>query len=240
MDFLRNRSFRATLLCHREVSLERCIKPECMAGLHLALEEQAVAGEQASDTSAPVEFRCGERTISVAEPITKAALALLSARWPLPTPFPDLFGEATQRLKAGATGVRDGTAQRAKLAADLLTLASRHVVRIGVDPPPFVIRVSEFPTASPLSRLQALDSEVVTNRRHEQVRLPTLMRKLLPHLDGHRDRAGLADELSRWISRKELTVEQHGQPLASVSPVMLHDILQHALEDLAKSALLIA
>src|SRR5262245_35161847 len=125
MDFLRNRMFRQTLLCHKEVKLNRSLGPWRLVGFHCAAScrSQLASLDLHSDK---VEKFQGPKdvTISVTQPIVKAALVLLAESWPQTIAFSDLATQARSFLmsdpKATASGVDAETDARV-LGGALLT-----------------------------------------------------------------------------------------------------------------------
>jgi methyltransferase-like protein len=71
---------------------------------------------------------------------------------------------------------------------------------------PFTLtnQIGEFPTASPLVRLQIETSGRVTNQKSEPVQLNALMRFVAGLLDGRHDRAALAEKIAREVDSKSL------------------------------------
>lgn len=100
----------------------------------------------------------------------------------------------------------------------------------------------ERPVALPSARARAAERRSVANRRHESVRPPDLERHLLPLLDGTRDRAALAEELTTQAVAGGLTIQRDGRPVTEAAEVRaaLDAILDQALRSLARQALLTA
>ncbi|MEK7403942.1 MAG: class I SAM-dependent methyltransferase [Acidobacteriota bacterium] len=192
LDFFRCRCFRRTLLCHREVALDREIKPERLRELAVASPLRPVAAEPDLSAGAVQEFR-GPTGLSAttAHPLTKAALWELGRVWPEALPFPELL----ERL-----AVPD-----AALSEMLLQACAAGPVELHVSPPRLAARAGERPVSSPLARLQAREQDVVTTLRHTMVRLEgERERQLLLLLDGSRDRAALLNELAAPVPPEQL------------------------------------
>jgi methyltransferase-like protein len=81
----------------------------------------------------------------------------------------------------------------------------------------------------------------VASRRHELVKLSDLALRLLPLLDGTRDRAALTDALTALAVAGDLTVQRGGQPLTDPPEVRaaLAAMLGPTLDALAREALLV-
>jgi methyltransferase-like protein/protein-L-isoaspartate O-methyltransferase len=260
MDFLRNRSFRQSLLCHEGVTLNRKLKPARVMRLFASsCAEPVTEGEPDLRSDAVVKFRGADGAVlSIDHPLTKAAMRYLNERWPQAVPFDELVSDARQRL-ASDTG---GPSERADevdaeidteidteidaqiLGANLLKAYSysAKLVSLHAYAPPVARTVSEQPEASPVARFQAQTSPIVTNMRHERVTLDGFNRYLLLQLDGTRDRAALLRRfLEGPVADGVLKVQRDGQPVKKPAAVerLLEEALERNLRGLAQTALLV-
>ncbi len=243
MDFLRNRTFRKTLLVHADVTVNRTLRPDRLMNLHIASRAQAVS-EQPDLTSLGVEkFRSADgATLSVDQPVTKVAMTHLRSIWPQAIHFNDLL--AASRAQLGLDPSPDRSAMDAQaLAANLLKAYaySGNLVELHVHPARFTTEVSARPVASPWARLQADEPGQITNLRHERVELDEMARFLLRHLDGTRDRAALFDIVAKPLREGRLVVRQDDQPVEdpTQAEAILTEELATNLRWLAQAALLI-
>ena len=75
LDFLRNQTFRRTLLTRESKALTRKLSPERVFGLRIATKAQPVNASPNEDLQAPESFpRPGRRTLTTGRPLTKAAM----------------------------------------------------------------------------------------------------------------------------------------------------------------------
>jgi SAM-dependent methyltransferase len=187
-DFVRGRSFRQTLLCHRGRAPAQVPVPGSLAGLHVASPFRPVPPGPDSHTSASTAFHDPRgRTFSANDPLLRAALVCLAESWPRALPFEALWAGARARL--GPAG--DSGHNARSLETHLLRLYSWGLVELHACASAFVAATGERPAASPLARLQAEAAAVVTNLRHGLVPLDEQERLVLRLLDGRRDRAAL-------------------------------------------------
>jgi methyltransferase-like protein/2-polyprenyl-3-methyl-5-hydroxy-6-metoxy-1,4-benzoquinol methylase len=247
MDFLRNRTFRQTLLCHGGIRLSRRLRVEDLARFHVASLARPVAEPLDLHSLSPEQFRTPRGlVISVSQPISKAAMLHLSEIWPRYVSVVELLRCARQRLNGRASSQAASEAEDLQILGRFLvsayTAASRPgIVDLRSSPPRFTSNVSERPIASPLSRYQAESGNRVTNLRHEPVTLPELERRLLLNLDGTRGRPELLEMLLGLVHRGELQVEQQGQrvePKARVQE-LLANAVDRGLTQLVGLALLV-
>jgi methyltransferase-like protein len=234
MDFVRNRTFRQTLLCHEGIRLSPRLRVEDLAGFYVASPARPVAERPDLHSLSPEQFRTpGGPVISVSQPISKAAMLDLSEKWPRYVSVAELGQCARQRLSGRASSQGATEAEELQIMGQSLVSAYTAAPRPGIvdlrtSPPRYTSSISERPIASPLARYQAESANRVTNLRHEPTTLPELERRLLLNLDGTRGRPELLDILLRLVHRGDLTVEEHGQKVEA--PVRARELLSNVLE----------
>jgi methyltransferase-like protein/2-polyprenyl-3-methyl-5-hydroxy-6-metoxy-1,4-benzoquinol methylase len=245
MDFLRNRMFRQTLLCHRSIKLNRALGPWSLAGLHVAACLQP-ANAELNFAADIVEMFRGHNglNLSTSEPIVKAAFVCLTENWPKPIPIRELVIRARtlQTAKATVGTVPDadaGTATSA-LRSAVLTAFAKGLCELHAHPPPFAITPGELPSVCPFARWQAARGDSVTNRRHERLILDRFEQHLLPLLDGTHDRNYLAETLTTLASNGTLTVTVDDKRVGyscEIRPIMASE-LEKRLRHFGRCALL--
>jgi len=239
LDFFRCRLFRRTLLCHEEVALERPPDPQTLRRCHVTtrLRPRAAEGEPSPGEAEKFETAKGT-SLSTNNSFLRAAFHHLFKARPRSVPFETLWDAAWSSLgKAPAPGAETGL-----LAVPLLQCFMAGMVELNLQPPRFVMEVSERPLASPLARLQAQNSDRVTNLRHHIVPLNDLDRQVLQYLDGGHDRRSMLERLADTISGEVLATQADGQllpdaPQARADPA---ESLEPCLRRLAANALLMA
>jgi SAM-dependent methyltransferase len=185
LDFLRNQTFRRTLLTHDSATLTRKVSPERIFGLRVATQAQAVNASPDETSVAPETFRAPNgATLTTGQPLTKAAMMTLAQLAPAAIGFDELCRLAQSRL-GPSHAPRDD--DRNVLASELLQCYSVNVVELHSVPSPFVAEAGAFPRASAVAILQGARSAQVTNLRHEWITLDDEARRLLPLLTGTRD-----------------------------------------------------
>jgi cyclopropane fatty-acyl-phospholipid synthase-like methyltransferase len=192
-DFLFNRTFRRTLLCHREAPVDRAPGDQLLASLYVsALAEPATPTPNVRSTE-PISFKLDHgASISVNFPIVKAAFTRLYQVFPRALPFGDLFELA---LSDVADPAADPQQQRAILLSILLRGHLAHFVALHREPFALTASVSERPEVNVLARLLASQSKLVPTRRHKLVPVQAAERALLPLVNGKRDRAAIVNDL---------------------------------------------
>jgi hypothetical protein len=92
-------------------------------------------------------------------------------------------------------------------------------VTLRSDPGRYVDNISERPVALPLARVQAVDSERVTNAFHRSLLFDPLGRFILSAVDGTRDRAALIELVMTAIANGQFKLEQKGNAVTDVTTI---------------------
>jgi methyltransferase-like protein len=200
LDFVRLRRFRQTLLCRSEVPLERSVSPEKMTRLLLAeppgmrVRVDRSAGHSADAASA--EAPTVETAHSPEERVLQAMLDALHDASPRRLELAELMARVGASAE-GTTLKRLGSDAFRQLA---LGAAQAGALELHVHAPALVVEPGERPVASAVARLQIESDTIVTSLCHDSVKLDDAVSpKLLPLLDGTRDRAALRAELAEWL-----------------------------------------
>ncbi len=147
MDMLRNRAFRQTLLCHRDVRLVRQISGANLDGMFFA--GQLAAVDDPTNGAAATESSHGPRVFRSIGGDPRGICALESL----------VAARRLARRDAGRCAKRRPKCLRptsgGQLSEDLVQCVARGLVRLQAARDAFVGTVSARPAASPLARLQA-------------------------------------------------------------------------------------
>jgi len=246
MDFLRNRTFRQTLLIHQGATLRRKLDGIVLDGFFVASAARPVSAQPVLTHGVSEAFRTPNGlTHNIADALTKAALLLLAQKWPQCLPFEQLAALSRASLQQ-STGIASSGATREAderlLSDSVLQGFAARAVELRLRPPRLAQTPSARPVASPLARLQVEHGPTVTNLRHEPATLSDLHRRMLLLLDGTRGVDALVAALVKLAKEGKIVVPgQEGGP-AVTDDAMLAGVLRKAVEaglpDLATSSLL--
>ena len=240
MDFVRNRQFRQTLLCHEALQPTRALRPDVLQGLMVS--SAAVSDSASIDLAAktPIVFTNGKQRAEVTRPATKAALGVLTETWPRAIEVDALSAIALERAAPFLDDTPVGDARSAMLE-DLFGGAMYGLVALHTMPPSCTNRPSDTPRAHPVAAFQAESGNLVVNAHHEMFQLETLSLEVLKLANGTRRRGDIVDTLVEWFTSGRLEMEDEGQPITSPGAAreILSDRLEKALTTLTRSALLI-
>lgn len=210
MDFLRNRTFRETLLHHAGRTPRYDIAPERLEGMYVAGILRTDEPTVDVRPNKPVKFEGPSKVpVTTSTAILKAALVSLMNHCPLSLRFEALLEKARHQLARVGVELAPPEQDRRTLATGLLKIhMSADLIELSIAPPRFTIDASERPLASPAARLMAEDpaGEFVVTRRHDLVRLDDEQRRVLALLDGTRDAGAIAAStgLSEEVVRKTI------------------------------------
>ncbi len=237
VDFLVNRTFRETLLCHGEIVLDRNLSPTSLAEMFVASWAKTNSPREQARTMDAVKFATQRGHFESTNPLVKSALFHLSDVWPRAISFGQLFNAACAASGVAATPVVAG-----ELAANLLRCYCAEFVDISVHALPIASELSERPVATRLARYQAQHYTTAANLWHSSVPMNDYERLLLPRLDGTCDRAALVNLFVQMAVSGAITVYDGDRP--TVNPqrlaTLLVDSVRISLEGLAKKGLLVA
>jgi methyltransferase-like protein len=243
MDFVRNRTFRQTLLVHRDASFDRA--PSADRALNLCVSSR-VRPDALVDVRSRAEsvFRGPSAVTRTTEPLVKAALLHLGEIWPQSVSLTELISIARSRVNADPVVVDTDqlTRESRKLAEPLLRCYMSGQVDFSIRPSTFTISVAAQPLATPYARQQASESSRVTNLRHESIHLTDLERNALVHLDGKSNLETILGKIAESAAQGTMIIRDNGQRIADVARIkqILEKPLIAAIDELAHKALLVS
>ncbi len=243
IDFLINRRFRRSLLCHDDVVLDRSLPVDRLMSRFWFVGSARPQSERVHLSPGVEETFVAPtaESITTTNPIVKATLAYLHETSPRALSFDELHDAVRARLE----GARDiERVADDKLRRDIAVLLGHCVWSRLVKPQVHLMTINtvvgERPVASPVARYQAKSSDRVTNLRHEQIALDPLERRLLPLLDGQRDRATLVDILAGMAETEQIPIALDGRPVQDEEALrsILGERLDASLTRMASLALI--
>ena len=243
-DFVRNRLFRQTLLCHANARIDRGLGPRriqggLFAGRFTTDNEQANV-DLAATTNVTFQSPGNSRQLTTRDPLIKAAVVHISNAWPASIGFDELFQAA--RLSLGANQIEDASrveAARDNLATQLLRLYVSGMLELKFAPDRFTTQIAAKPATTAIVREQAARENRVTNQRHESVHTDDFVRHLCPALDGSRDRGSLMAYVKNLVEQGKLVIHRPEGSADQELEALLSRAVEQALQKMAKQALLV-
>lgn len=229
LDFLRNRLFRQTLICHDSQRPSYAVGAKQVFKMHIGSRLKSSTATVDFSNPLPQEFTTGSgMSVETTQQIFKAALVVLQGVWPGTIHFDDLLNQAARLLQSSGHS-QDMSDAGFTLASSLLTTyssTSQSLLEFVCNPPIFARQATSTPVACKLTMIQAEHEHLVSNRRHESVMLSDLERSVIKLLDGKRS----VDEVTDLV-RSELLGE------SSLSEA--HQSVAECIARLARCALLV-
>lgn len=200
LDFVRNRMFRRSLVCHQEAALSGKPSMQTVATLYVSANSRPEKLERPPGARPAMKYISPDgSSLSTDHPVTIEAFGYLDECWPRRVAFPALLKEASRRAAASSPhrakeADRDGQV----LAANVLKAysISPMLVELHRHSPHLANTPSERPVASRWARWQIRqNSRSICNLLHKRVLLDEPDSFLLLRLDGTRTVGDLCREL---------------------------------------------
>ena len=241
IDFLLNRRFRRTLLCHNQIQLSRNISVENVTPLHLAMSAGPDKLKTEEVDAMRTAFVLDNTRVETSDLVLKAALMHLKDVYPEFVAFDRLramaLEEARRDRSADRNRVESGHRQ---LAGNLLSGLCAGLLEVYLSPPRCTCRPSPRPLASQLVRMQADRGLPLATQRHDSLTVDEFSRWVVRRLDGRHDRKALTRELRREVNAGKITVRhKDGHPVQNVDGPILTRMIDGALNWASRAGLLV-
>jgi methyltransferase-like protein/SAM-dependent methyltransferase len=205
MDFLRQRFFRKTLLCHAAVELSRELDLDALRayGAYADLRPERALN---FSSSRPQDFLSpGGDSFRISHPLTKAALGILHEAFPEAVPLVRLEQQAAERLRKAGAGRHAG--DLGAYQTELFSLFASQGLRLTTRTDPIFHTVGERPRAHRLARAQASNGQgFAASARHQGLDLDPFAQHLLGLLDGTLTRSELGARMLEAVDGGVLTL----------------------------------
>ena len=240
LDFLLNRSFRHSLLCHAGVLTTGAPSAGAIRLLRMTSKSRPENPGIAIHNDAKEPFLTFQNDrLLVDEPVLKAALVILLRRWPRSMVFSDLWAATLDLLgRSHDTAEFDSNA----FATSLLEAHIMRLVDLHTFDPPIATELDERPRVGSMARRDAARGGRVISLRNHYAALAEIDRLVLPLMDGSRDQDGIIDELTSAIELGTLNFKLDGKPITETDSirVALAQVVKSSLERIASQALLLS
>lgn len=204
-DFFRNRTFRQSVLVHKEVPFTRKAKSERVIKLLATSSARQTESSPEEEKNGKERYGTMDNIFFTADdPMTKAAFHTLFDTFPTPISLVDLVTEARGRAYAHNIAPRS-LEEDAELTAGNLLMGyarSNDLIELHAWRPPFTGEISEKPVVSALARYQILRGDGrVTNLKLERMEPNPTTRALIPLCDGEHTTEDLFNFLKKEAVR---------------------------------------
>ncbi|MES2215483.1 MAG: class I SAM-dependent methyltransferase [Pseudomonadota bacterium] len=245
MDFINNRRFRCSLLCHDNVALNRSINSTVLDKMLISVNvtaEKALSDASLLDSSESLSFYINdnkESAISTSSPIMKAILYACAESNGYPTSPKALAKDATKKLKNVTSD-----AVKAEIDNNMPLLLLRGMINVVPNLPTYINTISSKPKVSDLVRFQASKDNaiVATNQVNDAVSINIVDRFALRYLDGKNTIEQIVDKLiESHVKSGDLVIKEGETPItdAKVLKSRLQEALLQCIESYRKNCLLV-
>ena len=212
LDFVRNRAFRNTLLCHASVALQRDIDPAILRDLEITA--LAIPKSPSWNTGSTLFTEPNGMGIPVADRTAAGILSRLAASGRHSRPCLEVIEEALGGLDP-AQAEKDRSESRAHIERGLIKNYFRRTIDLTVGPWGVATGgENDKPCALPLARWQASKGFRISSQSLEMHQPDPFVKKLIPLCDGTRDRAAIVEAITEAAMNGELRLQEHGHQIA--------------------------
>jgi methyltransferase-like protein/2-polyprenyl-3-methyl-5-hydroxy-6-metoxy-1,4-benzoquinol methylase len=183
IDFMTNRRFRNSILCHRNAGkgINRQLSPEALEAFAI---RSLLTPDAASQASLQRQFRKdGKVVFATEDTVVSAMLEVLSEQKGKVLPVTELIQKTTFFLNAPANDKDD--IRNTVLGSLLQLLIGDHIACYSMAPA-CGKSSTEMPCTPTLARYQAASQDWVTNQFHEKISIGEMEQQLIPLMDGTR------------------------------------------------------
>jgi methyltransferase-like protein/2-polyprenyl-3-methyl-5-hydroxy-6-metoxy-1,4-benzoquinol methylase len=233
-DFITNRMFRQSLICHAGRELERDLRPSILSRVLLRSDAEYIEPGEPGFLPPGQKVRTPSAlVVTLATPLAREIASVLQNAAPAALTFDQLLATLPAEFAEGP-----GFTNR--VGAEVLQLFARDVVDLSVYQAPLVTAPGDHPVAHAMARSQAAHGRPLTNLRHQTVDLDAAARFLLPLIDGSRTRDELCEALRAGVASGRVSLRIEGQPEAQdeLLPWHFDHIVGRVLNILANAAFL--
>lgn len=240
-DFVTNRTFRQSLLCRKGISIDRNISPARMAGGFYAgnirVEDESQRSNLDSDTD--VSFACSNgRRLRSKNPALKALMYTLGDAWPASLALDEITRRVEKMLGSVMAGQVDSQVLTNVVTSNLIQLSTRGDIDFRFVPDRFSTQISDHPTVSALTRLQARIGGTVTTGRHAMLAMDAVSRLFVQAMDGNHNLEQLENHVVQLIEDGKIKVS-FGSGRVDMTAVPKATV-EKLLDQIARNALIVA
>lgn len=241
MDFIKNRRFRCTLLCHSHNQINRQLSFDKIKDYFFTYAGVKTQGidETSLEEGVPLNFTNGLVTLTVKSKISKAAMWLLQNQKGKPIAFKELCQMTMRQLKS-----KNYTEVQNHLINDLnlLRLILGGLVILHLSEGNYTIKLADKPKVSKLASYQIQKRHYVTNQRHQLVALSPIEQVLLKELNGKQTLSEISKKITELVLSGQIILQREdGSKITEKEDIerRMPGLCEELLEKFAEHALLV-
>ena len=230
MDFINNRRFRRTLLCHKGVKLNRGIDKSIVRefAMSMRLFVEKPLAEVSIETSELMHFyldKKKEDSVSTTSPAMKAILYTLAENQNNPLEFDDIVRQANEKVKAV-----EPAEIAAKLEEQAVPLLFKGILEFSSEAGNYNKVNLDKPKLSKIAYYQITNTsnEWVTNGVHDTVPVGYFDKLAGQHMNGKNTVPQMLEKMMETVKKQKLTIEVDKKPITDQEA--LEQYLQEKLD----------
>jgi len=219
MDFITNRRFRSTLLCHADVQLNRALDNDTAKQFALSLDitTEKPLKDVVIESNDPMKFYFKgnkEQYITTNSPALKAAFYVLIENKGYPIGFNDLINKADKLIKSDAKA-----AIEAELLKNVMNLVIKGYMDIHLQSRDKV--KLDKPSVNYLVKYQAekTDNNWVTSQVHAPISINFLDKFAIKYMDGKNTRVQILDSLMKEVENGKINLNKNDKKIEDMSEI---------------------
>jgi len=247
MDFIRNQRFRTILLCPNTVKINRQITTEQVETFYIHYMASPVntnlsSMEILSDTY-PLTFPGSGITLTVKSPISKIAMILLQSYNQFPILYTDFINELQAKLaEYNIHQTLEFIKHHINHELNLIRLVFGGIIDLSSQAGLYLNYCSEMPKVTRLVQEQAKLRDLITNQRHEVIRLNDFERSLVQFLDGQTTKDAIVQAVIKKIKQGALQLSTDLLDLSANEQIIaqkVHGFCEQSYSRFVNNALLV-
>lgn len=245
MDFITNRRFRSTILCKKDVQLNRNVDHKLMEDFCFSIKvtPEKSAKEVSLDDSSELMFYHNnnkDAKLSTSSPVMKAILYIMSENATSLLSVSELVGMVSKKLTLSKL-TKDQISS--EISTNLVRLLFSGYVSFSKYKYE-AVKVSNKPKVSEYNRAQLeFNNNVwVTNSVHERININIVDAFLIRYLDGTNDKTSLLQKLKEHVSKGEIAVKQNDKSVDNADNIEkeLKSFIDQSLERYSQNKILVS
>jgi methyltransferase-like protein/cyclopropane fatty-acyl-phospholipid synthase-like methyltransferase len=242
MDFITNRRFRSTLLCHNNVKLNRSINNEDITKFNMTFNivpEKPLVDIDLNSLEPEKFFYNGNKdnSLSTSSPYMKAVLYTFSENINNPMSFDKIAVSSNKKLHGAKLNEI-----KAEFLANAMKLVLQGYINITLHNTRKEVNLDK-PKTSKLTLYQVTHTSNmwITNQRHEVVTINLFEKFALRYMDGKHDHKQIIESVMQHVTSGEMTLSRDGNKIENNDEISkeLAAFLQPTLTKFVANALLI-
>jgi methyltransferase-like protein/2-polyprenyl-3-methyl-5-hydroxy-6-metoxy-1,4-benzoquinol methylase len=239
MDFVRNRMFRSTLLCHAGSTLNRSIDPTRLEELHIT---SLISLKQPHNGGQPAVFvSANGLELTVSDNITAAVFEAVAKLGRDTQSVADFVSHIVPVL-AAHKNAKDVEILRATAAQVLIHGYFKKMLDFTLGPVSQASSDAKNPVTFPLARWQATQGLRISNSRLDMLNADQFVAKLVTLCDGARDREAHIAGIIQALENKEFVLNENNQPITDAArlKVVVEQLYDGGVKNLQTLGLLVS